>query len=225
MQWTNGDGSEQPPGRSGEVALRADAQRKREQIVVAALAMFTEHGLDTPLEAIASAAGVGIATLYRRFPTRADLIGATFERKIFDYTHAVDVAAAESDPWVGFCGLINRLCALQAGDAALKDLLTMTFPEGSQVEQVKDVAQRKVEVLVQRARRQGVLRADFEVSDITLLLLANAGLVTATRQHAPDAWRRLAAYMIDAFRADHAHALPLAVDYERLSRSKVASRL
>ena len=211
--------------RAGTVTLRADAQRKREQIVVAALATFSEHGLDAPLEAVARAAGVGIATLYRRFPTRADLIGATFERKIFDYTQAVDRAAADRDPWNGFCGLINQLCALQAADAALKDLLTMTFPADSQVEQVKDAAHRKVEALVRRARRQGALRKDFVISDITLLLLANAGLISATQDYAPDAWRRLAAYMIEAFRAENAHPLPRAVNYERLSRAKVASRL
>src|SRR6478735_3090144 len=53
--------------------LRADAERNRERIVSAAARLFAEQGLSVPLEDVARAAGVGVATLYRRFPTRTDL--------------------------------------------------------------------------------------------------------------------------------------------------------
>ena len=61
-----------------EPGLRADAERNRQRIIEAARAVFAEAGLDVPLEAIAQRAGVGIATLYRRFPTRDDLVAASF---------------------------------------------------------------------------------------------------------------------------------------------------
>ena len=64
--------AEHPVHRDDEPGLRADAERNRRRILEAARAVFAEAGLDAPLEAIAQRAGVGIATLYRRFPTRED---------------------------------------------------------------------------------------------------------------------------------------------------------
>src|SRR5918912_2569051 len=55
------------------VGLRADARRNRDQLLAAARDTFVEHGLDAPLDDIARRAGVGIATLYRRFPDRSAL--------------------------------------------------------------------------------------------------------------------------------------------------------
>lgn len=65
--------------------LRADAERNRALIVAAAQAAFAERGLDVPLRGIAAQAGVGIATLYRRFPARENLIAACFETRFADY--------------------------------------------------------------------------------------------------------------------------------------------
>ena len=76
---------EQPPPRDAERPLRSDAERNRGRIVTAAPIEFAEHGLDAPLEDVAARAGVGIATLYRRFPCREDLIAASFESRIEGY--------------------------------------------------------------------------------------------------------------------------------------------
>jgi AcrR family transcriptional regulator len=199
--------------------LRADAERNRERILLAAQALFAEQGLEVPLEDIARRAGVGIATLYRRFPTRADLVEATFERKIADYVAAVEHAWENPDPWAGFRGLIHDLCAMQAADAGLRELLTLTFPDSAMVEQLKAQALLKLEELIAAAKASGCLRADFDVTDILLSLLANAGVVTVTRDAAPDAWRRFAAYLVDAFRAEAAHPLPEPATQEQLERS------
>jgi AcrR family transcriptional regulator len=188
--------------------MRTDAERNRQRILIAALELFGARGLNVPLEDVARHAGIGIATLYRRFPTRADLITATFEHKIAEYTAAVDQALANSDPWRGFCGLVHDLCALQAADAGLKELLTMSFPDSPLVQELTAQAERNLAELVARAQSHGELRADFHATDVLMLLMANGGLLTATRQNAPDAWRRFAAYMIDAFRAGSGSVLP-----------------
>ena len=70
-------------------ALRADAERNRQRLIAAAREVFAERGLDVPIEDIARHAGVGVATLYRRFPTRADLIAGAFEAKMAAYADAV----------------------------------------------------------------------------------------------------------------------------------------
>ena len=62
---------------SNEPTLRADAQKNRELILAAAEALFLEKGANVPLEEVANRAGVGIGTLYRRFPTREALLAAT----------------------------------------------------------------------------------------------------------------------------------------------------
>jgi AcrR family transcriptional regulator len=182
--------------------LRADAERNRERIVTAAQEVFAEWGLNAALEKIARRAGVGIATLYRRFPSRANLIAASFERKMADYAAAAEHALDNPDPWTGFCWLINKICAMQAADAGLKDLIAMRVPVSSAVDELRNRALQNLEHLIQRAQRQGTLRSDFVSADVPMLLFANAGIVTATRDEAPDTWRRFTAYMIDAFRAD-----------------------
>ena len=191
-------------GAERSPSLRADAERNRERIVAAAQEVFAEWGLNAALEKIARRAGVGIATLYRRFPTRANLIAASFERKMADYAAAAEQALDDPDPWSGFCWLINRICAMQAADAGLKDLITMRFPTSSPAEELRSRALKNLEQLIARAQRQGTLRSDFAATDVPMLLFANAGVVTATRDSAPDTWRRFTAYMIDAFRSEHA---------------------
>ena len=94
----------------------------------AAREVFAEQGLDASTNEIARRAGVGVATLFRRFPTRDDLVGAAFADKMSAYAAAIDDALADSDPWHGFCGFIERVCQMQADDRGFADVLTMTFP-------------------------------------------------------------------------------------------------
>src|SRR6195952_4312092 len=89
--------------------LRSDAERNRERVIGAARGVFAEQGLDASTNEIARRAGVGVATLFRRFPTRDDLIAATFADKMHAYAHAIDTALADPDPWQGFCGYIERV--------------------------------------------------------------------------------------------------------------------
>ena len=65
-----------------ERPLRADAERNRQRILAAAAALFAERGVDVSIDDIAAAAGVGIGTVYRRFPDREALIEALFEDKL-----------------------------------------------------------------------------------------------------------------------------------------------
>src|SRR6185503_11182198 len=114
--------------------LRVDAARNRGRIVEAAQAAFAERGLEVPLEDVAGRAGVGIATLYRRFPTRDDLIAACFERRVAEYARAAEEALKAPDPWAGFCAYVEHICAMQAADRGLKDVLTRTFPNAGAME-------------------------------------------------------------------------------------------
>lgn len=201
--------------------LRADAERNRERIVAAAARLFAEQGLSVPLEDVARSAGVGVATLYRRFPTRTDLAIAAFECNISSYVDAVERALASPSPWDGFCELVVDLCAMQASDPGLRALLTTAFPASSVIEVRVAETVGKVEELIDRAQRAGAMRADVGVGDVVVMLLANAGVLEATREHAPDAWRRFAALMVDSFRAGAHGELPPPTPAEEL-RSSIA---
>lgn len=171
--------------------------------------MFAQRGLDVPVGDIARHAGVGVATLYRRFPTRADLIAGAFEAKMAAYADAVAHALADPDPWAGFCSYIERVCAMQAEDRGFAGVLTMTFPMARQFQAERDRAYQGFAELVRRAQAIGKLRADFVPEDLVMLLMANAGVITSAASAAPETSRRFTAYMIQAFSAASAEPLPV----------------
>jgi AcrR family transcriptional regulator len=202
------DDNTQPDVTNEYRPLRADAERNRERILAAAREVFAERGLDAPFDAIAQRAGVGQATLYRRFPRREDLIAACFAPKLAEYAAALEDALAAPDAWTGFCAFFEHVCAMQAADQGVQDVLTTTFPTDRAVEAERAHAFERLTELIRRAQAQGGLRADFVPEDVVLLLMANAGVVRAMRDAAPDAWRRFVGLMLDALRADRAHPLP-----------------
>ena len=193
----------QPPRR-----LRADAARNRDAIVAVARDVFAEQGLAAPLETIAARAGVGIATLYRRFPSREKLVAAALTEKVAEYAEAAEQALAVADPWVGFAGFVQRICELQAADRGLSDLLSMTLSADEQVEQLRRTANDRVVTLIERAKADGALREDFAGEDLVLLLIATAAVMHVTRADAPGAWRRFVALALDAFRRQDSPGLP-----------------
>lgn len=188
--------------------LRADAARNREALITAAKQVFAEGGLDAPLEEIARRAGVGIGTLYRRFPSRGQLVAAALRCKITEFATAAEQALAEPDPWAGFAGWVQRICALQAGDRGLADLLLMTLAPGEEVELIRARANRAATELIARAKRAGVLRCDMTSEDVLLMLIANSAVTVVAGRDAPPALPRFVALMLEAFRPGTASLPP-----------------
>ena len=194
------EGPDGPVGADGAPRrLRVDAERNRVALLAAAREVFAEQGLEAPLEEIALRAGVGIATLYRRFPTRGQLVAAALVDKIAQYAEAAEQALAIPDPWAGFASFVERICELQADDRGLSDLLSMTLPTDDRIEQLRKIANQRVARLVARAKATGRLRQEVVAEDLLVLLVANASVVHVTRQDAPEAWRRFVGLMLDAF--------------------------
>jgi AcrR family transcriptional regulator len=186
--------------------------------------VFAEQGLGAPMNEIARRAGVGIATLHRRFPTREDLIAATFAVKMKTYVEAIDDALQDPDPWRGFCGYIDRVCEMQASDRGFTHVLTLTFPTAKAFEADRNRSYQGCIELIARAKETGRLRPDFSPEDLILLLMANAGVISATGESAPGAWRRLVAYMVQAFSADHTEPLPPAPTPTAMYRAMIRLR-
>ncbi len=113
--------------------LRADAQRNHDALLKAAMAVFTEFGVDAPIKAIADKAGVGVGTLYRRFPKRSDLIVAVLRHEVDACAEAARSLGAENQPFEALAKWVQRYvdliaakrglaAALRSGEPAYADL-------------------------------------------------------------------------------------------------------
>jgi AcrR family transcriptional regulator len=203
------------PARSSQkLALRADALHNRNRILDVARQAFTTRGIDVPMATIARRAGIGVATLYRRFPTRESLILEVFADQFAACASIVDDALVDPDPWRGFRGFVERVCAMQVADRGLTEAFLGAFPSAVDHRPVRSRAEASFALLIQRAKDSGSLRGDFDRADLVLLLMANNGVIAASGAAAPAASRRFVAYLLQSFHADHARALPPPVPLE-----------
>ena len=189
--------------------LRADAERNRDRILAAARHLYAREGLGVSMATIAREAGVGKATLSRRFATRDDLIAAVFTDRMDAYATAVATALADPDPWHGFTGYVHAVCAMQAADRGFAEVLTMTFPNAKSLEARRTQAYNDFLELITRAKATGHLRDDFTDRDMPILLMANAGVIAATQDAAPDTWQRLVGQLLRSYATPGAPLPPL----------------
>jgi AcrR family transcriptional regulator len=199
--------------------LRSDAERNRARIIAAARTVFGRDGLSASMASVAREAEVGIATLFRRFPTKEELVAAVFSDRMDAYARAVAIALEDPDPWQGLVGYIETVCEMQAADYGFADVLTMTFPTAKGLEERRREGYEGIVQLIDRAKAAGSLRADFTPEDLVLVHMANAGVVNATGEAAPDSWRRVVALLIQSFRAPGHGPLPDAPDPRAVYRA------
>src|SRR5689334_7783557 len=96
------------PTQDAERPLRKDAARNRELILETAAEVFAEQGLDAGYDEIARRAGIGVGTVYRRFPERSELVQALFESRIDEMVAIGEQAAAIPDAWEGLTWFFER---------------------------------------------------------------------------------------------------------------------
>jgi AcrR family transcriptional regulator len=187
--------------------LRRDARENRNRILAAARAAFAAEGVDVPVEAIADRAGVGMGTLYRRFPTKHDLVQAVIEESLDAFVVAAEEGLAEADPWTGFTGFVERVLELHVENRALREVLA-----GTEHGHARDAVRRRVRPLVrrliERAHADGSLRPDFAPEDMPLVFMTAGRVLEAGRGVAPDLWRRYLGLLLDGLRAGGATPLP-----------------
>jgi len=185
--------------------LRADAARNAERILRATRDVYDEQGPDAPIEAIARRAGVGERTIYRRFPTKAELVRAALDQCIAqDLTPTIEAARDAADPLDGLARLIDAAISLGARE---RNLLIAAHKAGSLT---ADVSTALVEVLTEladRGRQAGVIRSDLAAADLPRMM-AMLYSVLPTMDPGSDGWRRYVALMLDAISAGERRPLP-----------------
>jgi AcrR family transcriptional regulator len=197
-------------------SLRSDAARNRAALVAAARQVMAERGLEAPLDEIARRAGIGNATLYRRFPRRIDLIAAVFADRMSDHARAVQVALDAVDPWEGLRSYIETVAELQVHDRGIADLITMDVSTAPEIEALRDQAFHGLVEVIDRAKAAGALRADATPEDVVVILQANAGLVTRAHRAAGQASHRLIHLLLDGLCANAATPGPTAPSPRRM---------
>ena len=182
-------------------ALRSDARDNRQLILDAARAVFAAEGLDVPIGEIARRAGVGPATVYRRFPTKEMLVTEALAGQMRACHAIVDEALADPDPWRGFCLMIEKSCELHARNRGLTKALMSAYPKAMDFAADREYALRSTARLARRAQDAGHLRRDFVLDDLILMLTASRGIRAESPAATVAASRRFAALTIQAFQA------------------------
>ncbi|HEY4348376.1 MAG TPA: helix-turn-helix domain-containing protein [Gaiellaceae bacterium] len=189
---------------SGERHLRSDAQRNRTLLLAAAREAFSERGVDVSADEIVERAGVGIGTLYRHFPNREALVDAIFEDRGEEVVAMFGRVLEVDDPAAGLWLLLEQMVEMQRADSTLKALLMRYPPSEGRFVEMRERLERLTDELLERARSQGVLRADYTRADFSLLFWSLGPILEATGEVAPDAWRRHLAFVLDGLRPEAA---------------------
>lgn len=189
---------------------RRDARRNWDLLVEAAREVFAEQGLEAPLDVIARRAGVGNATLYRNFPTRAALIDAVFHDLLTDTMTAGEEARTAPDAWAALNDYLQAVFVTLAADRGTNDLMTTHLQGIEALQTVHAHNRRTMDILLSRGRDQGTVRTDATTEDVLFALAALGRAIPAlTTATTPDAWRRPLALLLDGLHASPATTTPL----------------
>lgn len=201
-----------PSVSSTERPLRADAAANREKLLTVAAEHFAERGVATSLEDIARVAGVGIGTLYRRFPTRRDLIEAVLGERMAAFARLTEAAArhAETDPGEALRVYLPFVFGQQIEDRGFSDVLLHEPGDrtifAAELAELDDAWAR----LLALAVRGAAVRPDVVPADLRLLLLAHAGVLSSADDSVDAASARFGGLALRALGVRDAHALPAA---------------
>jgi AcrR family transcriptional regulator len=176
-------------------ALGADG--KRERLLRAAGRVFARDGLDAPMPAVAAEAGAGVASIYRQFPSKHDLLAALVIRRLGEVAEAAQRAAErEGERWSALTEMLWTLVERKSGDDFLGQARVMVA-EHPDVQAATERTWRALDELLAGARAEGRLRADATPLDLRLLFAATR----AAKQIEPGAWQRMLSLLIDALEA------------------------
>ncbi|MEV0890751.1 helix-turn-helix domain-containing protein [Promicromonospora sp. NPDC050262] len=176
--------------------LRADAQANYERILEVAARSFARDGADTSLKAIAAEAGVGIGTLYRRFPTRDDLIEATYRQETDRLHTSAGALLAQLQPVPALRAWMEQFVDYMLTKQGMADALPaiLASQEGLRAHS-RDALVRAVAELLNAGVSAGAIRADADASD-TLMGLGGITLISG-HEHQRELASRLITLLID----------------------------
>jgi AcrR family transcriptional regulator len=184
----------------GDRPLRRDAALNREKILRAAREVFGQHGLKVTLDDVARHAGVGVGTVYRRFPDKETLVRALFEQDLGIRQASAERALAHPDPWEGFVDFLMEMSADLAENRGLQEVIMLGSHSSEPIETVRGGMLPFLEALIQRAQESGDLRAEITPSDIPVIVQMLSAASQFTQGKRPDVWRRYFEIILNGIR-------------------------
>jgi AcrR family transcriptional regulator len=183
-----------------ERPLRRDARLNRERIIAAAREVFAARGLTASLDDVARHAGVGVGTVYRRFPTKEALLEVALDERLEEHVRAAEAALAAPTGWDGLVEFLRRAAEMQAADRGLRDLVLGADFHARHKARARDRIEPPIRQLVDRAHREGSLRPDVTVEDLPLLLMMVSEVAHHSHTVRPDVYARYLQLLIDGLR-------------------------
>jgi AcrR family transcriptional regulator len=176
---------------------RADARRNHERVLAAAVEVFTEHGLDATIPQVAERAGVGKATVYRSYPTKADLVRAIAQLHVDWLRERIGeaAAAAEEDAYAALGSFLEQLATRLAEDRLMVEVMARVVD----IEEVRRDDRAGLRLLA-LGREQGTLRSDVTMFDVRVLVSGFARALIELEESDPAVWRRYARLTLAALR-------------------------
>jgi AcrR family transcriptional regulator len=196
--------SQSPPSP----ALRADAARNRELIIAAAAAVFAERGLEAATAEIAQRAGVGEATLFRRFPTKDDLIDAVIATRMEEVSALADDAAGHPDPAASLERFMEELVKQFSRDRGFFEAAGERCMNDPKFQPQRERALEAAGRLLKRAQEAGAVRGDLSPSDISFLAGSAAYAMEVSKPGLrDDLWMRYLRVILDGMKPEGASRL------------------
>jgi AcrR family transcriptional regulator len=194
---------------TGPHALRADAQRNHDRILVAAREAFAEVGYEVSIEEIARRAGVGAATVYRRFPNKELLLRAIVDTRLAELETAIGDALAQADPWDGLLAGMRAVVEIQAANLVLIQVLEDVGVLPALKGELEARVFAPLAQMFAAAQARGQIRRDLDPAELPMLI----GMVAASAKHHDDCersvnWERYLTLLTDALRTPAPSMLP-----------------
>jgi AcrR family transcriptional regulator len=203
---------------------RTDAEHNQRHIAEVARAAFAADGLDLPVREIARRAGIGVATLYRHFPSRQDLIAAVLTEQVTRCEEEMRAALADPDAGRALRGTILRFGEQQVRDRGLNEALLGSHAAGAAFAAQRRAHAEAFAQLVKRARDDGAVRAEVSVEDARVALMAIASFRTLPAERATPAIRRLTDLLLTGVLTDEPPPLPDRANAPRSGRTPERAR-
>ena len=163
------------------------------------------------LNDIAHHAGVGVGTAYRRFANKQEVIDALFEQRLQQVADVATEAVDDPDAWQGLVTFLERAMDMQFGDRGLNQIMNDPAVGSAQLAHARDDIAPIISTLVERAQRQGVVRADLDQTDLIFMQVGLSAIMNRSRALEPELYRRYLTILLDGIRTDRADFTPLPV--------------
>jgi AcrR family transcriptional regulator len=194
-----------------EQQLRKDAERNRQRILEAARELFAERGLGVTLNDVAHHAGVGVGTVYRRFPNKEVLIDTLFQEHLDEWRRLFEEGLDDPDPWHAVVSVHERALELWARNRGLKEFLLGSPHASKRATQQRAQLHPLAEKLIKRAQDAGEVRPDATTQDFGVVMLMIGEVMDAAQSVSPELWRRYLRIALQGLRPASAPLEPLPV--------------